>query len=589
MTNIVSPEEELDIGPSPSLQEPLKKKRKAVPHEKLFLDQLPSTALYEKSYMHRDFVCHTIVTKTDYIITTSIDGHLKFWKKTDTGIEFVKHFRAHRDMVNMISISFVPERVCWVFQPGSPHFTLAISDSNSGEIHLLDGKGSGEILHTVQLHKSPVIVLKYNDLYNTVISIDQSGRMEYWVPEPPFPLPYASIKWEYKSDTDLFTFQKTQKVPGNLTFSPDFQWFVTYGLQDRQVRVWKFRSATLFRQYDESLSVISEMQHAGTATVQLDDMEFGRRMAVERDLEAHPHWSKAMHAVFDRSNQFVLYPTLMGIKVVNFTTNQVKRWIGHVETLRFLSLALYQGTSHTKKRRTMAMATATNTVLQETEVPDPTLICTAYKKNRFYLFTVRDPSHGQSNEDALSGGGRDVLNEKPTKEEQTVAMIKPTNKAVAVHQVTLHTTVGDIVIKLYPDHTPKTVENFVVHARNNYYNGHLFHRVIRGFMIQTGDPQGDGTGGESIWGGEFEDEIVSELKHDRPGTVSMANAGPNTNGSQFFITVAPTPWLDNKHTVFGRVISGMDIVQVIENTPADKNDKPLRDISIVNITLQKNN
>ena len=129
---------------------------------------------------------------------------------------------------------------------------------------------------------------------------------------------------------------------------------------------------------------------------------------------------------------------------------------------------------------------------------------------------------------------------------------------------------------LYGAAVPKTVENFCVHARNAYFNGHIFHRVIKQFMIQTGDPLGTGTGGESIWGGEFEDEFSPKLRHDRPYTVSFtfcfvtfvfqsyfqlssANAGPNTNGSQFFITLVPTPWLDNKHTVFGRVIRGMEV------------------------------
>lgn len=95
-------------------------------------------------------------------------------------------------------------------------------------------------------------------------------------------------------------------------------------------------------------------------------------------------------------------------------------------------------------------------------------------------------------------------------------------------------------MKLFASECPKTVENFCVHSKNGYYNGHIFHRVIKGFMIQTGDPTGTGTGGTSIWGGDFKDEFVSTLKHDRPYTVSMANAGANTNGSQFFITVLPT-------------------------------------------------
>lgn len=103
----------------------------------------------------------------------------------------------------------------------------------------------------------------------------------------------------------------------------------------------------------------------------------------------------------------------------------------------------------------------------------------------------------------------------------------------------LRTTSGDIHMRLFPDAAPKAVENFITHAKNGYYDNLIFHRIIKGFMIQTGCPFGDGTGGESIWGDDFEDEFSREFKHDRPYTVSMANAGPNTNGSQFFITVAP--------------------------------------------------
>ena len=141
-------------------------------------------------------------------------------------------------------------------------------------------------------------------------------------------------------------------------------------------------------------------------------------------------------------------------------------------------------------------------------------------------------------------------------------------------------------MKLFPEDCPKTIENFVTHCKNGYYDGVKFHRVIKGFMIQTGDPLGDGTGGESIWGGDFEDEFCPHLKHNLPHTVSMANAGPNTNGSQFFITTAPAPHLDQKHTVFGRVTSGFDVVAQIEGVKVNKHDAPLRDIKILSVDFE---
>lgn len=124
----------------------------------------------------------------------------------------------------------------------------------------------------------------------------------------------------------------------------------------------------------------------------------------------------------------------------------------------------------------------------------------------------------------------------------------------------LHTDNGDITLQLFADQTPRTVNNFVFLARQGFYDGTFFHRVIADFMAQGGDPTGTGRGGP---GYRFEDEFHPSLKHNKPGILSMANAGPGTNGSQFFITHVPTPWLDNRHSVFGEVISGMDVVLAI--------------------------
>ncbi|MFY9380026.1 MAG: peptidylprolyl isomerase, partial [Acutalibacteraceae bacterium] len=172
-----------------------------------------------------------------------------------------------------------------------------------------------------------------------------------------------------------------------------------------------------------------------------------------------------------------------------------------------------------------------------------------------------------------------------------------------------------IKIRLFPQYAPKTVENFTTHAKNGYYDGLIFHRVIKDFMIQGGDPNGTGMGGESIWGTPFEDEFSQEL-HNLRGALSMANSGPCTNGSQFFIvqadTVDPsfipqmesmvddgfpqqvidnykevggTPWLDFKHTVFGQVFEGMDVVDSIANVKTALQDKPAQDVKIISVEI----
>ena len=176
------------------------------------------------------------------------------------------------------------------------------------------------------------------------------------------------------------------------------------------------------------------------------------------------------------------------------------------------------------------------------------------------------------------------------------------------------TSMGDICIRLFPEQAPKAVENFTTHAKNGYYDGLKFHRVIKDFMIQGGDPLGTGVGGESIWGHTFEDEF-SPLLHNIRGALSMANAGPSTNGSQFFIVQATnlpmnmldqmeelkdyfpedcienyrelggTPWLDYHHTVFGQVYEGMDIVDAIANVQVNGSDMPLDDVTILRIEI----
>jgi peptidylprolyl isomerase len=147
--------------------------------------------------------------------------------------------------------------------------------------------------------------------------------------------------------------------------------------------------------------------------------------------------------------------------------------------------------------------------------------------------------------------------------------------------VILETTQGTIEFKLFETKTPKTCENFTTHIKNGYYNGIIFHRIIEDFMIQGGDPTGTGMGGESIWGGTFEDECLTDLAFDRPGLLAMANAGPGTNGSQFFITTVPTPHLHMRHTIFGEVVNGMDVVNKLETVEKGFGDRPVEEQKII--------
>ena len=164
---------------------------------------------------------------------------------------------------------------------------------------------------------------------------------------------------------------------------------------------------------------------------------------------------------------------------------------------------------------------------------------------------------------------------------------------------TLTTTQGTVTIRLFPDHAPKTVRNFVELAeggrewtdprtramtKEKFYDGTIFHRVIPGFMIQGGDPLGTGTGGP---GYQFGDEIHPDLRFDKPYLLAMANAGPGTNGSQFFITVGPTPWLNGKHTIFGEVVGGADVVDKISHVETVPGDRPVIDVVLQSVTIER--
>ncbi|OCT45941.1 Peptidyl-prolyl cis-trans isomerase cyp15 [Cladophialophora carrionii] len=591
-----------DFGPALPSSVPSKKKRK-LPHESLYVDALPKGLKYSKSLMHKDQLVSVTVAPSpvDFVITTSVDGVVKFWKKIATGIEFAKEYRAHEgrilssaisfdgaffatagdeddntikiydvvtfDLLSILNLESAASCVSWVHRRGvSPTLAVAIGK----QIHIYDASGDMQApMHTLSsIHRAPVVAMAYNPAFDCVISADASGMMEYWQPNDTYEKPDSVFKM--KATTNLFDFKKAKSAPCSIAISPSGHQFATISFPDRKVRVFDFASGKLYRSYDESLETIMAMQQAGTSLQKLDEVEFGRRMAVERELD-NPALRSRINIVFDESGHFIAYGSLLGIKVINTLTNRVMKAYGKDEPFRALHVALYQGAPQKKDVVTVSMAASANPLLNDAEARDPILFATAYAKVRFYMFT---------NEEDISKSTRDVQNEKPR---IIGGKKKEEKKTESGTSAVLHTTYGDIHIRLFPDKAPKAVENFVTHSRNGYYNNTIFHRVIRKFMIQCGDPLGDGTGGESIWGKEFEDEF-SDLKHDRPYTVSMANAGPNTNGSQFFITTEKASWLDNKHTIFGRAYQGLDVIHQIENAKVRK-EKPEEDIKIVNISI----
>jgi len=591
-----------DFGPTLPSSVPSKKKRR-LPYEALYVDALPKGVRYSKSLMHKDQVSSVTVAPSpaDFVITTSIDGVVKFWKKIAVGIEFAKEYRAHDgrilsssvsadgavfatagddgdktiklfdvitfDLLSILNLEQAASCICWVHRRGSaPLLAVAVGKV----IHIYDGRGESQTpMHTLSsLHRSDVVAMAYNPAFDCVVSADSGGMVEYWQPRDSYEKPENVFKM--KSTTNLFDFKKAKSAPCCVAVSPSGDQFATISFPDRKIRVFDFASAKLHRSYDESIETITAMQQAGTALQKLEEVEFGRRIAVERDLD-NPAVRSRINLVFDESGHFILYGSLLGVKVINTLTNRVMRAYGKDEAFRPLNVALYQGAPQKKGVVTVSMAASANPLLSEAEERDPMLFATGYGKVRFYMFT---------NEEEVSKSSRDVQNEKPRIIE---GKKKEEKQAQTGTSAVLHTTYGDIHIRLFPNKAPKAVENFVTHARNGYYNNTIFHRVIRKFMIQGGDPLGDGTGGESIWGKEFEDEF-SDLKHDKPYTVSMANAGPNTNGSQFFITTEKTPWLDGKHTIFGRAYQGLDVIHQIQNAKVHK-EKPEEDIKIINISI----
>jgi len=508
-----------------------------------------------------------------------------------------------------------------------------------GSILLFSGTNlSSDPVRVITYHATPVTALAYNSVKQWVVSGDASGVLEVWnipfsssVGEDSASTHHGPLPFESKLDTDMYALIKKKTYAIDIAISETAKdqgghgHFAVYS-SDRKIRLFSFKNCKLVCIYDERMKVYDNLLSSKSSAMGIDAIEYGKRAALEREMEdayllsggvsTNPSTKQSLssvtpasegsnhqqlHLTFDNTGKYLLLPTIVGVKVINIQTHRVVATVGKgdASSLRFLHLVLCPGDAKINQQLHLARMGGSSAAITHggnDEPNDSLLVALAYGKRRFYTFSHHDPleKHDDQDEpDEQTILARDILNEAPDASDLLEAshMGRSNNDPDSSAQLTtasqaiLRTTHGDISIKLFPKDTPKTIQNFIGHAQSGYYDNVVVHRIIPGFMIQTGDPLGDGTGGESIWGGEFEDEIQRDLRHDRPFTVSMANAGPNTNGSQFFITTVPTPWLDNKHTVFGRVVGGMEVVMAIEAVKTDELDRPLSEVKILSVDV----
>jgi peptidylprolyl isomerase domain and WD repeat-containing protein 1 len=521
-----------------------------------------------------------------YVITACEEGTVKFWKRTSAEpqeehtasnkepptpcLEFVKSFTAHVGSVLALCVDPAEDTVASIGQDGliklydvstfdatamvktgksfgraacflldaSKDSLLAISSSADGKVFVYSATTLQEI-QELSLHSKPVTCLAYNQQHRCCLSADEQGTLEIWDctsgTKEDQPVGAACSKannqlaYESKASTDLYKLIKKKTYARSIVMTNNY--FAVYA-SDHKIHLFQLSTGNILVRYDERLDVYAAkigVPHG------MDSIEFGKRAATERELERQSGLPISQLVQMDSSEEYLLVSTMVGIKIIEWKKNKVVKTIGKADAsqVRFLSFCLSLGDAKQNQQMQLARGASTSVAVGDRKVSnDALVIALAYNQRRFYVFSHIDPLKDTEKVEEVS---RDIWNEAPTAQDQLLATDGnatggASQTGVAASAV-LRTSMGDIHIKLFPD-VPKTLENFCGHARGGYYDNVVFHRVIQGFMIQTGDPLGDGTGGESIWGGEFEDEFVRELRHDRPFTVSMANAGPNTNGSQ---------------------------------------------------------
>lgn len=549
---------------SPSHEEQPKKR----PRQARLLEEIPTSAHYHVSFMHKATVSHVISSgRHGYIITACEDGVVKFWKRITTEppeeqettrtsketptpcLEFVKSFTAHIgpvlslcldptedtvasigsdglikiydistfDVTAMVKTKLAFGRAACFLQDSSKDSLLAIGSASEGSIFVFSTTTLQQI-QTLSFHSKPITCLAYNQQHKCCVSADEQGILEIWDCTSGAEEGQAvgatcsksnnQLEYESKTSTDLYKLAKKKTFARSLAMSNNY--FVVYAA-DHKVHVYQLSTGKIQVRYDERLDVYAAKSGA---TYGMDSIEFGKRAATERELEEQTNLATSQLVQMDPSEQYLLVSTMVGIKVIDWKKNKVLKIIGKADAsqLRFLSFCLSLGDAKLNQQMQLARGASSSIAMADRKVANDALVVVlAYHQRRFYVFSHIDPL--KNNEHDAEDVSRDVWNEAPSAQDQLVAsrgnMSGGVAQSTSFAKAILRTTLGDIHIKLFPEVT-KTLENFCGHARAGYYDNVIFHRVIQGFMIQTGDPLGDGTGGESIWGGEFEDEFVRE-------------------------------------------------------------------------------
>ena len=311
--------------------------------------------------MHRDNITHIVVTPSDFVITASRDGQIKFWKKLQAGIEFVKHFRAHMepisglaasvdgsllattaadkaykifdvlsfDMIQWVKLDFVPTVCEWVGGGSSGgRALLAVADADGPSIRLFDAaEGEGTLVRTLSIHAAPVLQIRHAPLHDAVISCDARGVLEYWENSGDFGMP-KDLDFRYKTETDLYALAKAKAAPTSLAVSPDGVHFAVTST-DYKVRLYRFASGKVRRTFDEGYDSMHLLQKEGDDAYRLESFDFGRRMAVEREYRAATAPAPS-NALFDRTGRFLIYPSVLGIKLISVGSSTLARLLGKV-------------------------------------------------------------------------------------------------------------------------------------------------------------------------------------------------------------------------------------------------------------------